>query len=131
MATFIMTRIGGAQNAIPGVGDGGSEKAAVTTYDWTAAVPSGSVLQGPIVQMGSVITGIKVISSGLGSATFSVGDAANPARFSTGQTASPSTSPARPFVQLTTGPILITTAAANTSATGYLDVVVYFLPLNA
>jgi hypothetical protein len=127
-----MNRVGGSQNTIPGIGEGASEKCAVASFDWTVARASGDVFTGPSIQAGSVITGVKVVSSGLGSATFSVGDAANAARFvAAGATAAVVTSIARAFTQTTNGPVNITTATAATSATGAFDLFVYFLPPNA
>lgn len=74
MATVQATKVSSMTEQMPGVGDGQSAKVAVSQYTSVAALAVGDVIQGPLIQAGSVITDVMVHTTGMGAAgAFEVG----------------------------------------------------------
>lgn len=121
------------RTVMPGVGFGQSIKAVVGTYNFTAAVPIGTVIQGPLIQKGSTIVDTMVVVSGGGSATFNVGYDADPDYFATagaGPVVRSSAATAVPLKLTTNDTVDVVTAGAVTGATGSVTIIAYVLTLN-
>ncbi len=127
-----------ATYAMPGVGDGQSAKVIASRYDFTAAPALNDVILSPVIQAGSVITDVMVVHSGLGTAgAFEVGYGDDTDYFAaaaaavTGGVVRASAPTARPLKLLTNDSVDVRITGAGASATGYVDIIVTFLPRNA
>lgn len=132
MATIPMIRKTGPAQ-MPGIGDGQSLKSISVSYDFTAAIASGDVLKGPLIQEGSVVVDVTVVTAGISTATINVGDTTDVDRFiaaGTGAVIRPNVATARPWLVPQNTTIDIVTGTAATTATGSIDLTVFFQPRN-
>lgn len=132
MATVASTRVTGP-GQMPGIGDGQSLKSITVKYDYTAAVPTGTVITGPLIQSGSTVIDVMVVATGLGSAVVNVGDVTDPDRFISGGTGvvqRSNVATAIAFIPTVNTTIDITTATANTGTSGSFYLTVFFQPRN-
>lgn len=115
---------------MPGIGFGQSVKSKTVKYEFTSAVASGTVITGPLIQAGSVVLDVLLVSNG--GAAVNVGPTAEPARFIAGGTGAvqrSSAATARPYLMPINGTIDVTTTGAG-GASGSYDLTVYFQPRN-
>ncbi|EJO31256.1 hypothetical protein [Achromobacter marplatensis] len=135
MATVNAARVGDTKprDVMPGVGDGQSVKAIPFRYDWTSAQPSGTVIQSPVIQAGSVVLDVMLVTSGAGTATFDVGYGGDTDYFvaaGTGAVIRANAATASPLVLATNDTIDIYTGTASTGATGYVAGYILVVPRN-
>lgn len=134
MATVSAVRVGSTpRDVMPGIGDAQSVKAIPFRYEYSAAVPVGTVIQSPAIQAGSVVIDVMVVASALGSATLNVGYGADPDYFiaaGTGTVQRAFAGTAAPLVLPTNDTIDIVTAGAVTGASGFIAGYVLVMPLN-
>ena len=127
-----------AVNAMPGVGDGQSAKVMASTYSFTAAPATSDVIQSPLIQSGSVITDVTVVTSGLGtSGAIIAGYGLDPDYFITttaavtGGVTRMNAATALPLVLQENDTVDVTIGTAGANATGTVTIIVTFLPRNA
>ncbi|CAB3699241.1 Uncharacterised protein [Achromobacter denitrificans] len=135
MATVNAARVGDTKprDVMPGVGDGQSVKAIPFRYDFSAAVPIGTVIQSPVIQAGSVVLDVMVVTSGVSTATFNVGYGGDPDYFAaaaTGAVIRASAATAAPLVLTANDTIDIVTGTAVTGASGFIAGYILVIPLN-
>lgn len=121
------------RTVMPGVGFGQSLKAVVGTYTFSAAVPIGTVIEGPLIQKGSTIVDVMVVANGGGSATFNVGYGGDVDYFAAagaGPVVRSSAATAVPLKLLTNDTVDVVTAGAVTGAAGSITIIAYVLTLN-
>jgi hypothetical protein len=138
MAILQATKVSSSTEQMPGVGDGQGAKCAASSYAWTAAPASGDVIQGPLIQAGSVVTDVTVIHSGFGaSGAFEVGYGVDTDYFAVaaaavaGGVVRSSAATAQPLVLTTNDTIDVRMTGTGASATGTVTIIVWFLPRNA
>lgn len=138
MATFQATKASSGTEQMPGVGDGQSAKVAASSYTWAAAPASGDVVQGPLIQAGSVITDVMVVHTGFGaSGAFEVGYGVDTDYFTVaaaavaGGVVRSSAATALPLVLTTNDTIDVRMTGTGASASGTVSIIVTFLPRNA
>ena len=130
MPTYQALKVTSGTEQMPGVGDGQSAKCMASTYNFTAAPVAADVVKSALIQAGSVITDVVVISSTGG--TMQAGIAATPAYFISALTAQ---GVARlnvanaPYLVAANGTVDVTLAGGG--GVGFVTVIVYFLPRNA
>lgn len=138
MATLQALKVSSTAEQMPGVGDGQSSKVAVSAYSWTAAPASGDVIQGPLIQAGSVIVDTMVTHTGFGAAgAFEVGYGGDTDYFSAaaaavaGTVVRSSAPTAVPLILATNDTVDVRMTGTGASATGTVYIAVTFLPRNA
>jgi hypothetical protein len=138
MAILQALKVSSTTEQMPGVGDGQSLKCAASTYTFAAAPALNDVIQGSLVQAGSVIVDVVVMQSGLGaSGAFSVGYGGNTAYWSaaaagvTGGVRRADSAVAQPLVLTTNDTMDITITAAGATAAVTFTIITIFLPRNA
>lgn len=131
-------KVSSTTEQMPGVGDGQSLKCAASSFTSAAALQPGDVVQGALVQAGSVIVDVVVMQSGMGAAgAFSVGYGGNPAYWSaaaSGVTGGPRRADAptaQPLVLTTNDTMDVAITAAGATAGVTYTILTYFLPRNA
>jgi hypothetical protein len=143
--TFQATKVSSSTEQMPGIGDGQSLKCASSTYTITAALVANDVIQGPLIQAGSVIVDVMVVVSDLDTGgspalTLDVGYGTDPDYFAvaatTGQTGGvirASAATALPLVLATNDTIdaKVATGPATGATSGTVTITVFFLPRNA
>jgi hypothetical protein len=141
--TFQASKVSSTTEQMPGVGNGQSMKCASSTYTGTAALVINDVIQGPLIQSGSVIVDVMVVVADLDSVTgitLDVGYGVDPDYFvqasTTGQTGGvirATAATALPLVLTTNDTVdVLVKAAPTTGTTAFtVTITVFFLPRNA
>lgn len=139
--TFQATKVTGSQYAMPGIGDGQSAKAITATYTWAAALIINDVIQSPLIQKGSTVYDVMVVTDSMGAAavTLDVGYGTTADYFCAAATTGvaggvlrATASTAKPLVLLANDTIDVKIKVAPTTATtsGTISITVFFLPPN-
>jgi len=138
MAILQALKVSSSTEQMPGVGDGQSAKVAASSYTWATAPASGDVIQGPLIQAGSVITDVMVVHTGFGaSGAFSVGHGADPDYFTAAAAATSggvvrsSAATALPLILTANDTVDVAITGTGASASGTVSIIVTFLPRNA
>lgn len=138
MAILQATKVSSSTEQMPGVGDGQSCKAAASSYTSTAAPASGDVIQGPLIQAGSVILDVTVVHSGFGAAgAFEVGYGGDTDYFAaaaasvTAGVVRASAGTAQPLVLATNDTVDVRMTGTGATAAVTVTIIVWFLPRNA
>lgn len=137
MATFQALKITSTEQ-MPGVGDGQSIKCTASNFTFATAPATNDVIQGPLIQIGSVITDVVVVTTGMGAASsLSVGTpSAGATYFINGQSGVSAgvirmnAATALPYIVPTNERVNLTITAAGATAAGTVSIIVYFLPRN-
>jgi hypothetical protein len=141
MTIFNTTKSTSGPYAMPGVGDGQSGKIMAATYTWATALLINDVIQSPLIQKGSVIVDVMVVtdSMGSGAVTLDVGYGGDPDYFAAASTTGvaggvirASAITAKPLTLLTNDTVDVTIKVAPTGAVaaGTISITVFFLPMN-
>lgn len=138
MAIQQATKVSSTTEQMPGVGDGQSLKCAAASYTYSVAAPLNEIIQGSLIQAGSVVIDVVVVHSGLGTAgAFEVGYGGDTDYWSvaaaavTGGVVRASAPTAFPLVLATNDTMDVRVTAAGANATGTITILTYFLPRNA
>lgn len=138
MAIFQALKVSSTTEQMPGVGDGQSTKAGASSYTSTAALAVGDIVQGPLIQAGSVVYDVIVYQTGMGAAgAFEVGYGGNTAYFSaaaaavTGGIRRADAATAAPLVLATNDTIDIRITGQGATAGVTYTIIPLFLPRNA
>jgi uncharacterized membrane protein YeiH len=138
MAILQALKVSSTTEAMAGVGPGQSAKYAASQIVTTVAPSLNDVIQGSLIQAGSVILDVIVIQSGMGaSGAFSVGYGGNTAYWSaaaagvTGGVRRADSAVAQPLVLTTNDTMDITITAAGATAAVTFTIITIFLPRNA
>lgn len=139
MATYQAVKVSSTTEQMPGVGDGQSAKVAASNFVFATAPATNDIIQGPLIQIGSVITDITVVTTGFGTASvISVGTPVAGATYfinnQSGVAAGVirmSAATALPYVVTTNERPMITINTAGATAAGTVSLIVTFLPRNA
>lgn len=143
--TFQATKVSSSTEQMPGVGDGQGLKCASSTYTIAAALVINDVIQGPLIQAGSVVVDVMVVVSDLDTngtplITLDVGYGGDPDYFIAASTAGQTGGVIRatavtalPLVLTTndTIDVLVKAAPATGATTGTVTITVFFLARNA
>ncbi len=129
MATYQALKVTSGTEQMPGVGYGQSAKVMASTYTFGAAPAAGDIVNSALIQMGSVITGVRVLNST--GAAVTAGVVGTPAyHISSSATPVQALNVANvPYVMPSNGYIIVTFAAGG--GAGQFTVIVEFTPLNA
>lgn len=138
MATLQALKVSSTTEQMPGIGDGQSAKMAASQIVTTAAPASGDVIQGPLLQAGSVVLDVTVVHSGFGaSGAFEVGYGVDTDYFAvaaaavTGGVVRTSAATAQPLVLATNDTIDVRMTGTGATAAVTITIIVTFLPRNA
>lgn len=138
MAILQALKVSSTTEAMPGVGPGQSAKYAASSITTTVAPGTSDVIQGALIQAGSVVLDVMVVQSGLGGAgAFSVGYGGNPAYWSAaatgvaGSVRRADAATAQPLVLATNDTMDVTITAAGATAAVQVTITTIFLPRNA
>lgn len=141
---FQATKVSSSTEQMPGVGDGQGLKCASSTYTLAAALVVNDVIQGPLIQAGSVIVDVMVVVSDLDTGTpaitLDVGYGGSTAYFASASTAGQAggviratAATALPLVLTTndTIDVKVGTGPGTGATTGTVTITVFFLARNA
>jgi hypothetical protein len=138
MAILQALKVSSTTEAMPGVGPGQSAKYAASQIVTVAAPASGDVIQGSLIQAGSVILDVIVVQSGFGaSGAFSVGYGGNTAYWSaaaagvTGGVRRADSAVAQPLVLTTNDTMDVVMTGTGATAVVTITIITIFLPRNA
>jgi hypothetical protein len=138
MAIQQATKVSSATEQMPGVGDGQSLKCAASSYTTTVAAPLNEVIQGALIQAGSVVVDVVVVQSGMGaSGAYEVGYGGDTDYWSvaaaavTGGVRRADAPTAQPLVLTTNDTMDVRITAAGATAGVTYTILTYFLPRNA
>lgn len=142
MATLLMKNAQGRSDQMTGVGDAKSLKCATVSYSLAAALALNDVLQGPMLQAGSTVVDVSLVttdldSNGTPTITLDVGYGGDPDYFIAASTvgqaggiARASAATAQPLTLESNDTIDVTVhaAPATGATTGTVTLSVFFLP---
>lgn len=138
MAILQALKISSATEQMPGVGPGQSAKFAASQITTTAAPAAGDVIQGALIQAGSVILDVIVIQSGGGAAAaFEVGYGGDTdywavaAASVTGGVTRASAPTAQPLILATNDTMDVRITGTGATAVVTFTIIAIFLPRNA